>query len=221
MLDDTVIFITSDHGENQGELGVIGDHATADHITSRVPAILRWPELAFSRTDPALHNQVDIAATIVELLGGEVPSHWDGRSFAPAFREGRSAGRPYVVFSQMAWSCMRAVRWEDYVFIHTQHTGLKNLPERMLFDIGKDPHELNDLAPSVPALAARGESLLESWTQEMLASAGGAEDPMRTVLREGGPYHTRGELEFYCDRLRKTGRVHHAEFLEKHPTGIA
>ena len=43
VLDDLVIIITSDHGENQGELNVWGDHQTADHITCRVPLIIRWP----------------------------------------------------------------------------------------------------------------------------------------------------------------------------------
>ena len=45
VLDDTVIIVSSDHGENQGELNVWGDHQTADHITCRVPLIIRWPGL--------------------------------------------------------------------------------------------------------------------------------------------------------------------------------
>jgi len=40
------------------------------------------------------------------------------------------------------------------------------------------------------------------------------------VMREGGPYHTRAMLGKYCQRLRETGRARHAEFLEKHPTGL-
>lgn len=41
-------------------------------------------------------------------------------------------------------------------------------------------------------------------------------DPMKTVLSEGGPYHTRSALGMYTRRLRDTGRDHHAEFLETH-----
>jgi hypothetical protein len=36
---------------------------------------------------------------------------------------------------------------------------------------------------------------------------------MLTVLREGGPFHTRGELPAYLGRLRASGRVHHARAL--------
>jgi hypothetical protein len=41
---------------------------------------------------------------------------------------------------------------------------------------------------------------------------------MMTVLREGGPHHTRGQLPAYLARLRATGRAHHAESLAaRHP----
>ena len=33
-----------------------------------------------------------------------------------------------------------------------------------------------------------------------------AVDPLRTVLAEGGPRHTRGQLAAYLERLRATGR---------------
>ncbi len=221
VLDDTVVMMTSDHGENMGELGVIGDHAVADHITSRVPMIIRWPGLpGGGRVDKGLHYQTDIAATIVELMGGQVPPHWDGRSFAPAFKSGTTAGRPYVVASQMAWSCQRAVRWDNYMMIRSYHTGLKNYPARMLFDLAADPHELNNLAASQPALADHGSALLEQWTTEMMTASPYTQDPLWQVMSEGGPFHTRSALAEYCARLRATGRGQHAEFLEKHPTGL-
>jgi arylsulfatase A-like enzyme len=221
VLQDTAVIITGDHGENLGELGVIGDHAVADHITSRVPMILRWPGLAGGRVDEALHWQTDVGATLLELAGGQVPAWWDGKSFAPALREGRAEGRPFVVMSQCAWSCMRTVRWGDLLFLRTYHTGLKNLPARMLFNVRRDPHELVDLAPGATALADHGQALLDEWTAAMMDTSESPEDPLWTVMREGGPYHTRGRLAAYCERLRATGRAHHAEFLEKHPTGLA
>ena len=148
-----------------------------------------------------------------------MPDYWDGRGFADAFRAGESRGRDYVVASQNCWSCMRSVRWGDYMLLRAYHTGLKNLRPRMLFEVTEDPHELNDLAEAQPALADHGQALLEQWTAEMMATSDFREDPLWTVLREGGPFHTRDRLESYCQRLRETGRAHHAEFLEKHPTG--
>jgi len=220
VLDDTIVIVTSDHGENLGELAVTGDHAVADHVTSRVPMILRFPGLPGARVDDALHYQTDIAATLVELLGGCVPQHWDGRSFADAFSTAQSRGREFLVFGQCCWSCMRAVRWQDLLFLRTYHTGLKHLRPRMLFNVAEDPHEQRDLADAQPRQADHGATLLEAWTAEMLAASESAQDPLWQVMKEGGPFHTRGRFEHYCRRLRKTGRSEAADFLQKHPTGL-
>lgn len=222
VLDDTAIVITSDHGENMGELGVIGDHAVADHITNRVPMIIKWPGVTQpSRVDGGLCYQTDIAATMLELMGGKVPAHWDGRSFAEQLRQGQPQGRPYVTVANCAWSCQRSVIWDDYIFIRSYHTGLKNYPPRMLFNLASDPHETNDLAASQPALADHGQALLEQWTTEMMVGSTSDIDPLWTVLHEGGPFHAGARhMQGYLKRLRATGRSQHADFLEKNPTGI-
>ena len=111
MYEETAIIISSDHGENQGELNVYGDHQTADLITNRVPMILKWPGLnpatggKLKATDDALHYQFDIAATIVDLLGQQIPDKWDAVSFVEALTTGGEEGRKYLVASQAAWSC--------------------------------------------------------------------------------------------------------------------
>jgi arylsulfatase A-like enzyme len=224
VLDDTVIIVSADHGENQGELNIYGDHQTADQITSRVPLIVRWPGLEGGRVDDALHYNLDLPPTLAEMLGIDAPARWDGRSFAATLREGAPAGRDYLVLSQCTWSCQRAVRWDEWILIRTYHTGLKDFPPVMLFNLAEDPHELHDLAAArleiVQAGLARLEEWqaemlagLEEWQAEMLAGSPEAADPLWTVMQEGGPYHARGWLLSYCERLRATGRGHHADRL--------
>ncbi len=219
VLDETIIMVSSDHGENQGELNVWGDHQTADHITSRVPLLVRWPGLTDEpRVDRALHYHYDWAATLIEFVGGQVPDNWDGRPFTAAFRQGREEGRPYLVVSQNAWSCQRSVRFDDYICLRTYHDGYKQLEPVMLFDLANDPHEQHDLAAERPDLVDRAMGMLAEWHHEMAATSRHNVDPMMTVLREGGPFHTRGELPAYLERLRATGRAHHAERLAaRHP----
>lgn len=63
--------------------------------------------------------------------------------------------------------------------------------------------------------------LLAGWHHEMAVTSRYNVDPMMTVLREGGPYHTRGRLPRYLERLRATGRAHHAEWLAaRHPDEV-
>src|SRR5699024_530024 len=40
--EDTAVIITSDHGENMGELAIYSEHATADYPTCHIPFILKW-----------------------------------------------------------------------------------------------------------------------------------------------------------------------------------
>jgi choline-sulfatase len=162
-----------------------------------------------------LHYHFDWAATLLELAGASVPSNWDGQPFTGAFRESREQGRPYLVTSQMAWSCQRGIRFGDYICLRTYHDGFKMLEPLMLFNLAEDPHELNDLALQMPEVTNQAMALLVEWQRDMALSSLTGIDPMLTVLREGGPFHTRGELAAYLERLRATGRGQHAERLAK------
>lgn len=222
VLDDTVIMIGADHGENQGELNVWGDHQTADQITCRVPLIVRWPGITQgARVDAALHYHFDWAATMIELLGETMPASWDARPFAAAFRAAEEAGREYLVTSQGAWAVQRGIRFDRYLCLRTYHDGYKPLEPVMLFDLEADPHEQHDLAAERPDLVRRAMALLADWQDEMMRTSATDIDPLMTVLREGGPLHTRGELPAYLERLRATGRAQHADRLAaRHPADV-
>lgn len=222
ILEDTVIMVSADHGENLGELNVWGDHQTADQITCRVPLIVQWPGLTNqSRVDSALHYQFDWAATMVELLGGRVPENWDAQPFSTALREEKEHGRPYLVTSQNAWSCQRGIRFDNYICLRTYHDGYKQLDPIMLFDLENDPHEQVNLTAVRPDLVAKAMQYLADWQYQMALTSPQNVDPMMTVLREGGSFHTRGQLPKYLDHLRNTGRGHHADHLsQKHSDEI-
>ena len=208
ILDETAIVISADHGENLGELNIYGDHQTADHITSRVPLIVSWPGVTTApRVDSALHYHFDFAATTIELLGGTVPANWDGRSFAHAMKSNSQSGREFLVLSQGAWSCQRAVRCGDSLLMVSYHDGYHGFPDVMLFDLKNDPHEQNDICSAKPQAAKEMLAMLERWHGEMMRSSTIGFDPMWTVIREGGALHTRGQLPAYLARLRETDRA--------------
>jgi arylsulfatase A-like enzyme len=217
VLDDTAVVISSDHGETLGELNVYCDHQTADEFTAHVPMIVRWPALGASgrsRVDRAFHYQVDVAATLLELLGARVPRSWDGRSFAAACEAGREEGRDCVVFGQGAWTAQRAVRFDDVICISTYHDGYHAFPDVMLFDLASDPHQQIDLAQKRPDLVGEALARLEAWHGEMMRSASHPIDPMWSVVREG-PLYVRGQLRDYLARLRATDRAEWAARLER------
>jgi len=230
VLDDTVICLSSDHGENLGELNIYGDHQTADAITCRIPMVLRWPGVTDSqagRVDDGMIHHFDMAATILDMLGLDIPDNWDGRSFADTLRKAEPASvRDDLVVSQCAWAAARGVYFraegKRWILVRNYHDGYHGFPDRMLFNLDDDPHETLDLAPQRPDLVGDALTRLDRWLGDMMRTASHGHDPIWTVLHEGGSYHTRGELPRYLRRLRATGRDAFADRLEQqHPADAA
>ncbi len=246
IFEDTIIIVSSDHAESQGEFNVWGDHQTADPSVCRVPLLIRWPGItdtacagsqsstpsacagsqsSAGRVDHALHYHFDWAATLIEMIGGTVPGNWDGVSYAEAFKAGEEQGRPYLITSQGAWSVQRAVRFdiegEAWVCLRTYHDGHKALDPVMLFNLTDDPYMQHNLIAERSDLVDKAMGMLAEWHHEMMLKSTTNIDPLMTVLREGGPSHTRYELPKYLERLRATGRADYAERLEKlHPDEV-
>lgn len=210
---DTAVLLSSDHGETLGELNIYGDHQTADQYTTNIPLLLKWPGIEAGREQHAFHYQIDVTATILELLGQSVPETWDGVSFSQSLKAGTDVGRPHLIVSQGAWTCQRGVRFENWMMICSLHDGYHLFDDVMLFDLESDPHEQRNLANQRPDIVEKGMGLLKSWEAEMLPTAARGRDPLVHVVKEGGPYHVRGSLRSYLDRLEETGRSALAEAL--------
>lgn len=253
--EDTAIIISSDHGENLGELGIYGEHATADEATCHLPLIIKWPShdrsptiapcqeqpgqppvsrvtkgvqgttLPGGRIDDALHYHLDLAPTLMHLMGQPIPSQWDGRSFAhaitsqPAAHETPVAPHDELILSQCAHVCQRSVRFDHWLYIRTYHDGLYLFPQEMLFDLALDPHEQNDVASDHPKILRDAAWRLAKWhdaqMQTMAKQCSNVTDPLWTVIHEGGPYQIQGILPKYLDRLEATNRGEAAAAIRK------
>lgn len=218
LYEDTAIILSADHGENQGELGIYGEHGTADQITCRVPMIIKWPGVPAGGADDALHYNLDFAPTVADLLGLEPSPTWDGSSFAETLRRGVRQGHPFLVLSQCAHVCQRSVRFGPWLYIRTYHDGYHLFPREMLFQVERDPHEQEDLAPAHREVCDLALRHLHDWHDDMMAGMDCDVDPLWTVMREGGPFHARGQLRKYIPQLRRTGReAAIPELMRRHP----
>ncbi len=230
--EDTAIIISADHGENQGELGIYGEHGTADHATCNIPFIVKWPGKASASVDDGLHYHLDWAPTCIQLIDRQehCPPIWDGQSFANSLHDGSDAGRDELIISQCAHVCQRSVRFNHdgraWLYIRTYHDGYHLFPRDMLYDLNTDPHELDNVADQHPAVLREAAWRLSHWHDEqmfkMTQYASDSVDPMWTVMREGGPFHTLfpvlglNSLADYLDRLESTGRSEGAAKLGEH-----
>jgi choline-sulfatase len=218
VMDDLVIIITADHGENMGQLGIYGEHATADQGTCHIPMIIRWPGVTHSHVDTGLHYHLDLLPTLADLLGKKPMPSWDGQSYAPALTEGTDCSREYLVVSQCAHVCQRSVRFGDWLYIRTYHDGYHLFPDEMLYNLKDDPFEQNDVAEDHLQVCKDAVYYLNEWHDQMMKTMPYDVDPLWTVMKEGGPFHAKGNLKRYIGHLEATGRGHAVpELRRRHP----
>ncbi|UUX33024.1 sulfatase family protein [Fundicoccus culcitae] len=219
LYEDTAIIITADHGENQGEFGIYAEHATADKPTTNIPLILKMPNVPRGTTNTGLHYSLDLLPTLAEYFGLPQSDYWDGESFLHSINNDPSEGRDELILSQMAHVVQRSVRFDDWLYIRTYHDGYHLFPPEMLYNVQDDPYEQNNVAEEHPEVVRDAVYRLMNWQDKMLSTLEAPyQDPMWTVLQEGGPLHAKGELPAYLDRLRDTGRGWAIEELRRrHP----
>ena len=213
--EDTAIIISSDHGENMGELGIYAEHGTADHATCNIPMIIKWPNGMRGHVDNELHYNLDLVPTMADMLGVKHAAIWDGASYAETIRNGAAQGQDSLVISQCAHVCQRSARFGDWLYVRTVHDGFHLFDDEMLYNLKEDKYEQVDVKEKYPEQCRRGAKIVLDWHDAMMKKSTSNVDPMWTVMREGGPMHTLGELDRYLVRLEETGRAEGAQKLRE------
>ena len=152
--DQTLLVVTSDHGEGLGEHGESVHGFFVYESTLRVPLIVRGPGVAPGRRMKELVTSVDLLPSVLDLLGVPAPAGWSGsgRSLAPLLR-GTGSLPPAPAYAESllpllhyGWSDLRALRDGRWKYIQA--------PRPELYDLESDPGETRDLAAEMPARAA-------------------------------------------------------------------
>ena len=107
---------------------------------------------------------------------------------------------------QMAHVCRRSARFGGWLYIRTYRDGCHLFDKEMLFNIRNDPHEQHDLKKQYPEFCEKGAKMILDRHDGQMIKSSSQIDPLRTVMKEGGPYHVKGHLDAYPVRLENTGR---------------
>lgn len=89
-LDDTLVVVTGDHGEAFGEHVTTGHGGEAYEEAIRVPTLFIHPHLFGGVTDRSRIGQIDIAPTILALLGVKIPQAFEGVPLTGSARRRRT-----------------------------------------------------------------------------------------------------------------------------------
>lgn len=172
--DDTLVVVTSDHGEGLDEHGEAVHGFFIYETTLRVPFIMRGPGVPPGTTLGVVARTVDVLPTVLDLLGlSELTPRMSGRSLTPALggaplTEEPTFAESLVPLVHYGWSDLRAVRAGRWKYI------LAPRPE--LYDLERDPGELRNLVGEEPA---RARSLRAGLEDRLRQEQAAVRDPQK------------------------------------------
>lgn len=156
---DTLVVLTSDHGESLGDHGEATHGIFAYEATLRVPLVLYYPPLLAPRVIDTAASHVDIVPIVLETLGITPVAGLRGRSMTDLARE--PAGDPVTYFEALSGSLNRG--WAPLSGVVSNGMKLIELPIPELYDLRIDARERRNLAEMRPQELAERRALLRSF----------------------------------------------------------
>ena len=186
ILDDTLIIITSDHGEEILERGSLG-HASCSMAGTlyeeniRIPLIMRYPKvLPQGKVIETQVSQVDIMPTIFDILGLSMPEGTEGHSLMPLIK-GEKADfneETYLETLKCGWQILPddgrmlwAVRTPEWKLIFNyDYKDKEDKGFYELYNLKNDPGEKHNLIDKKPEIAEIFKNKLHEKIKDRLES---------------------------------------------------
>ncbi len=160
LYEDTIFVIYADHGEAFGEHGETGHGNVVHEEATRIPLIIHDPRNPGPGRVEAPANHLDLAPTVLDLLGYEPQNvGYTGRSLYSPAEE-----RPLNFACEDDKKCLARIEGDTKLIHHFGES-----PDE-LYDLEKDPLEENDLAEDRPREVEEMRSRLLEWRSDNIAA---------------------------------------------------
>ena len=151
--DSTALLVLGDHGQAFGQHdGNVGHTLFIFEENVHVPLLLAIPGVTDQpRRSTRVASVVDVAPTVLDLLGFAVPDSYEGVSLL-------DRGQTTVFFATdyaLAWAGLRDGCWKYLLELEARRSSL--------FDVCRDPAERHDMAPAHPQQVGGFEVRVLSW----------------------------------------------------------
>jgi choline-sulfatase len=160
LLDDTVVIVMSDHGDEFMEHGAVDHGHTLYQEQLHTVMMMRFPGYARRQDVDQVARTVDLFPTVFDALGIEPPRDIDGVSLLPMMR---GLDQPLMGFAETDYRLYvhhRAIRRGDHKLILDLMDG-----GRELYDLSTDPTEQHDISSAEPRLTYELAQELQTWMQ--------------------------------------------------------
>ncbi|ANG63478.1 arylsulfatase [Marinobacterium aestuarii] len=181
MLDNTIVLFTTDHGCHFKTRN--DEYKRACHESAvRIPTLITGPGFNAGGQVRGLFGTVDVAPTLIDAAGLEVPNSMVGKSVLPLVRDARAPWRQDLFFQISETETGRALRTHRWKYGVTSdydrhHAGAEIYRESYLYDLDTDPYELVNLIGMAPF-----RELADQLKERLLAWIAEVEDGSRPVI---------------------------------------
>ena len=176
--DDTIVVITGDHGEAFGEHGQLAHGFTAYDEELHIPLVVVDPRNPHESRIESIGRQIDVAPTLLGLLGYDEPESWQGTNLLGGYLPERA-----YLFSSSGNFSLGLVEG-NFKYIYDFDNSRDEL-----YDLVHDPLEIRDLSsePRNSGMVARDHLRVEAWLSfqtKYLFSFRRAQNDRRSVERK-------------------------------------
>jgi arylsulfatase A-like enzyme len=195
LTERTLIMLTSDHGESLGEHGYLGHGRKVYETNLAVPLLVRYDShLPRGKVVPGPAALLDVAPTVLELLGLSSPRQFQGMSLKPWIEgDALSDAERTLYFQTYAGAVGHVPRILRWLFRRAPSTlpikvGMFSAPHKIIYtpqterlevyDLASDPWEQENVLQEFPGYQDTGQRLVQRIQSTAVAS------PAATLSRE-------------------------------------
>ncbi len=168
MYDNSLIIVTSDHGEVFGDRNYIGHGNSVYQSEVRVPLVIKYPQSSRKAVVDEFVSGVDLMPTVLDVFGYEIPGDIQGSSLLKPedLYKRKVISESFPDRNKLSFH-KRFHRIERAIFSGTDKFVGSTSGKQELYDLSKDPEEKEDIFNADDSVSRNIKAELDQWLEDV------------------------------------------------------